>query len=324
MTSAGTGSWPVCDELCDWGEAPPNASASASVCATTTTTITTTTTQVAGTVDLSASPPQKKKWVVIRRRVHPTVSLDDLDDDFLPADPAIVHLDLAIEGGLDITRKYLHDHPAEVAELNNVLLIDATGVQVATALFYKFYKFFHRSEFGGIAFDTHVARRVFEVPAKDDGIVNLFGIVHRFIQICEQFQGADFAPATFAIRSTPSKNGKFDRDYDIGRHIGQRTLADSLFTDLFKAFRSIVTRAVSRITKTYDTPDFAQASSWKYTVKVDGEYEKRQSDQFVDFMKEYVPVFVALERLSKPLTEVFSIFDSAKTIKEEEEVEEDN
>jgi hypothetical protein len=306
MTSVESEAWPLYDELGDWGEAPPTAiSCDAPV--------------------VSTSPPAKKKWVVNRRRdlARPIVDFDPHDPDFLPEDPKIVRLDLAIEYGLEVARKHLHDHPDDVAELDTVLLTNATGLQIATALFKKFYTFFYRSEFDGTVFDTHVARRVVAVPIGNEQNLNLFFIVARFLQISEEFRGADFGYATFGAIPAHPKKDKFDRDYDISHHVGQRTLSESLFTDLFKAFRSIVSRGVCRVTKSYKTPDLSKAGTWKYTVKVDGERVERQSDDFVRYMRDYVPLFVEMEKLSKPLTEVFSIFEGMKKITEEKEEEDE-
>jgi hypothetical protein len=218
----------------------------------------------------------------------------------------------AIDNALDICKQFWWNHEDKLKDLRTTTINTANGFQIAGALFNKLAIYFTEAVFEDNEFSQHIAENIMSIPAGTN-FVNLFGIVYGFLRVCNDFKGAEFAPATYRSTVFHPKKHQFDADYDIPHHIGEKTLAESSFITLFKAFRSIVNRSMRRITKSYKTPDFTQSGSWKYAIYTEsGQKVEKTSEEFIEFMRAYTPIFTELEHLSKPLTEVFTVFNDAK------------
>ena len=209
---------------------------------------------------------------------------------------------------LEMFQQFLCNNASIYGQLSSVKMKDASGLHLATALAHRFYSWLWQVEFRDDAWPRHVAKNLCELKVADGDTLNILAIVLSFLRARAFFREADFACATFESKVTVVHGKKFDRDYDLPYQIEEVSVADASPMDLLRAFRSVVSRSMRKITKSYATPDFEKASAWRY---ISSTGEEKTSEEFLEFMRLYTVTFVALESLSKPLKEVFDVFTEA-------------
>jgi hypothetical protein len=219
---------------------------------------------------------------------------------------------------LEMFHQFLCNNAAIYKELGSVKMKDATALHLATALSHRFYGWLWQVEEHTVSpWPRHVAKNLCELKVADGGVVNVLATVLSFLRARAFHRDADFASATFGSKVTVVHGKKFDRDYDLPYALEEVLVCDASPMDLLRAFRSTVNRSVRKVTKSWETPNFEEASTWRYTTSTG---EEKTSEEFLEFMKLYTITFVSLERLSKPLKEVFDVFTTATKKAREEGV----
>lgn len=142
--------------------------------------------------------------------------------------------------------------------------------------------------------------------------INIIEMIYKFLTICGSYPNAEFKNCTFGSRTHRVKKEKFDPKYDITFSQCEKKLEETKFIEMFKAFRSIIGRFFRNCTGSYKIPTFESIKDWSYSVRIsDDQYEKKQTQEFVNFMIDMIEIFVELEKLTPELSEIYSIFTEA-------------
>jgi hypothetical protein len=145
-----------------------------------------------------------------------------------------------------------------------------------------------------------------------DPDVNVISVLYNFLTMCGDYPNAPFAATTFGL-ATMRKKGKYDPNYDISFQKGSVHLGESKFVDIFRAFRSIVSRIIKNSTGSYDVPERAYAHEWGYSIQIKtGVWHRVEcTKDFEEFIMALAPVYEELEKFSPELMEVFDVFNTA-------------
>ncbi len=260
--------------------------------------------RIVGYKPVIISPTGQPVWRAIFRD-------EPLDDELEMTCENMDATDMRIENTIDWIKQSLDYNRDIVSRLHEIKLRAATGTEIAFAILVRYYKWLVDTEQSANDWSKYVAEHLFAVPASDGGVVDIFQQLFAFIRTRSLFKNAPFAFASFDARVTMVVGDRFDRDYDISQGAGNSMLADAKPMDLFRAFRSIVSRSVMRITKSYDTPDFEKSATWSY--RTPDREEHAVTPDLLEFMRDYATIFVQLERLPKSLDSMFAIFNNARS-----------
>jgi hypothetical protein len=213
-----------------------------------------------------------------------------------------------------------YDEKVRAVELSR-----ATVYQLAIKLAYEIQDLLTKVKSGSI-FAKHVVdslwdlttARVYDDDEDDDEEftpeVNVVSILYDFLTLCGNYPNAPFAATTFGL-ITHRKQGKYDPNYDTSFKKASITLGESRFVDVFRAFRSIVSRIIKSCTGTYDVPEREFAHEWEFSIRGANSTWKRVkcTKEFEEFIMEMAPVYENLEKFTPELKELFDVFIEASS-----------
>ncbi len=210
-------------------------------------------------------------------------------------------------------------------KVRSVELSRATVYQLAIKLAYEIHDLLAKVKSGSI-FAKHVidslwdltTARVYDDDEDDDDEfspeVNVVSILYDFLTICGNYPDAPFAATTFGL-TTQRKQGKYDPNYDTSFKKAAIPLGESRFVDVFRAFRSIVSRIIKSCTGTYDVPEREFAHEWEFSRRAsNGTWSRvKCTKDFEEFIMELAPVYEHLEKFTPELKELFDVFIEASS-----------
>lgn len=142
-----------------------------------------------------------------------------------------------------------------------------------------------------------------------DYVLNLHDCVLEFVELCKNFETAEFAIPTFGSLYR-TRDGAFDPNYDLFHHEVVLLVDGANFAQLLKAFITLLQAMHKRFYMTAD-PTCTDMSRAVYFVKDGDVKHERRTAMFCDFLARFQRVYTRFCMISPSKQEVRAIYGEA-------------
>lgn len=160
-----------------------------------------------------------------------------------------------------------------------------------------------------IIFPKKVITGLWDIQTEKDSL-NLIGMLYQFMTICGSYPDAEFKKSTYGANI--SRKASPDINYNLDPKQAYIPLKECKFILLLKVFRTIIGHSIKNTTGRYSVPTEEFADKWYYMIVDENRHQHFvSSDDFIQYTLQIGEIYVELEKLSAPLSEIYVIFNEA-------------